>query len=235
MVEYNEFHGVKSFLKEEYGKDVASIVFDYLYVFIKDWHTTATRTSRLWLEPSPYLGINNKWCPAIMTYRPCEISFTTTEQFYKMRKMDFKLVFYLPTLFSPPYSDLFVEWQKELGTERAKELMARYSYDTNSLYRFHTDVFGWTTEACDAHEKEIYAELENVTLDFELTEMEKTEVNPPCTILVKNEQKFYDAVQKLRKKAYKPRIRKRKQPSVRREPCPWRTGLRPLKELRDKL
>jgi len=200
MVEYNDFYHVRWLLKEKFGRDVGELIFPFLRVFIKDWHT---KSFILW----PELSLS-KW--AIRYWRPYEISFTTTEQFYKMRQLNFQLASYRPHVFHPPYSNVFKVWQKEIGTERARDLVKRYSYFPEQTYRIHTDVYGWKSAAEDAYEKEFYAHLEDVVLDFELNEFEKKEIHPPCTVLVENQEKFYAAVQKLRKKVYKQRIRKRK-------------------------
>jgi len=235
MVEYNDFRQVQWLLQERFGQNVASLILPFLHIFIKDWHIDPPR---LWLKPHR-LEFGDVHKPGVAIWKAYSVTFATTEQFYRMRQMNFQLTLFHPILFSPPYSDLLLLWQKEVGMERAKELVKLYSYDPDHItedlvWESFFNGFSWTQRGSMYMEQAFIEHSKDVVLSFELIEIEKTEVDPPCTIFVKNAKAFFDAVQKLHRKAYTPRIRKRKQQPVIRDSCLF-TGRRPLKDLRDLL
>lgn len=194
MVEYNDFHNVQGELKKEFGNDVASVIFSFLYVFIKNWHTDPLR---LYFKTP---DVNNGKHPSVQAWKAYKVSFTTTEQLYRMRKMGHALTLYHPCLFYMPYSQWFETWEIQLGTERAKELVAYYSYNPDFVQygaRLSTcnrpcygpNFHGWTPEGNSWAEKAFIEHLEDVVLDVELTKEEKR-VTPSVTIWASDTDKY---------------------------------------------
>ena len=153
---------VRGILQKKVCPAIRDYILSFLHVYIRDWHLNPPtfQNKPVMLPPAP------KWYyPA-----PSEVEVKATEG-----GSQFRIKLYHQSLFYPPFSTYFAEWEKIAGSVAANKLVEYYSFDVKHFLMrspvpsFEEPASGdiWERQADQRHAKLLLSHGNDVNEEFE--------------------------------------------------------------------